>query len=46
MRLILVNDCNDCPFNLIRINVCDIQKHMKYCPLMEYPIKWKNGVDL
>lgn len=41
MKLILVEDCNSCPYN--DVFVADVNNCMSYCPLISFPLQWKKG---
>ena len=43
MKLILIEDCNNCPYNDFFIE--DTVENMKYCPLMDFPIRWKSRLE-
>ena len=43
MKLILVEDCNSCPYN--DVFVADVNNCMRYCPLISFPLQWKRYDD-
>lgn len=43
MKLLLIDDCNDCPFN--DVEVANVNEIMTYCPLISFPVEWKNSFD-
>lgn len=44
MKLILIEDCNNCPYNDYFF-IEDTVENMEYCPLMDFPIRWKSGLE-
>lgn len=44
MKLILIEDCNNCPYNDYFF-IEEVTEAMKYCPLMDFPIWWKSRLE-